>query len=256
MSNLVVRLAVTLAVALFATVGCSDGDPYGDTNIVAGEVNGTGTLGLAAQGRPVKEIMVYFHGSDQTAAVIQDSAKHKEFFAPFLRDGFAVVAADAGGNAFGSPTSRQDYRNLIHAAEQKYHAKVTAYVAESMGALAALALLGEDHAHQIKGMVGISPLMGIPPYIRTTTFIADPWGGNIPDAADPLSWPTDTFAGDAFRLYQAKRDRVLPKGATAADFAARFGGVATVDIVECAGDHVDRSCYQGSDAKQWLAGFG
>jgi Serine aminopeptidase, S33 len=249
------RIAAVLLLVAAGTLGCS-ADSYSELNVQASEVDGPGTIGLTAEGQPVNAIAVYFHGADQTVAVLQDSAKHKGFFAPFLQDGFAVVAADADGNAYGNPESRDEYRSVIRAAEQKYNAKATVFVAESMGALAALALLGEDRAHQVKGMVGITPLMGVPPYIRTTTFIADQWGGKIPDAADPLSWSPDVFAGKAFRLYEAEQDHVIPRAATAADFAAKFAGVANVEVLSCQGGHVDASCYQGVDVKQWLAGLG
>jgi pimeloyl-ACP methyl ester carboxylesterase len=65
-----------------------------------------------------------------------------------LRAGYAVVSADANGNAFGNPASREDYRLLIKAALQHYGPKPVLFVAESMGALAALALISEDTGRQ------------------------------------------------------------------------------------------------------------
>jgi alpha-beta hydrolase superfamily lysophospholipase len=167
-----------------------------------------------------------------------------------------VVAADAGGSAFGNPDSRRGYRQLIASAQSKYGAAPTLFVAESMGALPALALLPEFGRREVKGMVGITPMMGIPPYVRSTSYIASAWRGDVSDSADPMSWSPDVFAGRAIRLYEADEDSVIPGGATARDFADRFGAVATVEVVRCDGGHVDGDCYDGADVERWMAGLG
>lgn len=224
-------------------------------NLTESRVDGPGTLGLSNNDLPIKGLIVYFHGSDQTARVIRDDQKHRDFFDPLLRIGYAVVASDAGGNAFGNPRSRDVYRRLIAAARARYTAAPVLFVAESMGALAALALYAEDRAREISGMVGISPLMGLPSDVRKVDFIAGPWGGAVPDSGDPLSWPPEAFAGRNFRLYSAPDDKVIPPQASAHAFADRFGGVARVELVGCTGGHVAASCYQGADVDKWFAGL-
>jgi pimeloyl-ACP methyl ester carboxylesterase len=201
-------------------------------------------------------LIVYFHGSDQTARVIRDDEKHRNLFDPMLRAGYAVVAADAGGNAFGNPGSQDVYRRLIAAARQKYGAGPMFFVVESMGALAALALVNEDADRQVRGLMGVSPLMGLPPAAREVDYVAGPWGGTVPASADPMTWPPSAFANRAFRLYLPSADTVIPAGATGRDFAARFGSVATVEIVECEGGHVAAACYQGADVEKWLTALG
>ena len=155
------RLLVALATVLLACglVSCSkDGEKDGAKDygfqVVEVEVNGPGTLGLSEYGHDVKGLLVYFHGSDQTARVIRDDEKHRNLFDPALRSGYAVVAADAGGNAFGNPASQQQYRRLIAAAREKYGAVPVFFVAESMGALAALTLLREDQRRAGQGHGG------------------------------------------------------------------------------------------------------
>jgi pimeloyl-ACP methyl ester carboxylesterase len=253
------RILVALATVLLTCglVSCSDdgakdgAKDYG-FQVVETEVNGPGTLGLSDYGQDIKGLLVYFHGADQTARVIRDDEKHRNLFDPALRAGYAVVAADAGGNAFGNPASQQDYRGLIAAAREKYGAVPMFFVAESMGTLAALTLIDEDAGRQVKGMVGLSPLMGIPPAARKVDYIAGPWGGTVEASADPMTWPPSAFAGRAFRLYLPKNDTVIPPGATGKDFAAHFGSVTTIDIVECEGGHVASPCYQGDDVEKWL----
>ena len=246
-------LSVLVAMALcFSVVSCSGVYSLKLDDVA---VDGPGTTGLSVVGQPVKGVAVYFHGADQNARVIRSSDKHRNVFDPLLRAGMAVVAADADGNAFGNPQSRDDYRRLIAAARDKYGNVPLYFVAESMGALAALALISEDARRDVKGMIGLSPLMGLPPEIRYVSFIADQWQRPVPDSADPLSWPPDMFAGRSFRLYTSPDDKVIPPNASAAAFANRFGSVATIEIVDCEGGHAADACYQGGDVANWIAGL-
>lgn len=258
------RIAIAL-LALCALVSCSDSDS--DSGSDAGNVdygfavddvpvNGPGTVGLSMSGQPVRGLIVYFHGSDQTARVIRDDEKHRNLFDPMLRAGYAVVAADANGNAFGNPRSLESYRGLIAAAREKYGAGPMFFVAESMGAVAALTLIGEDVDRRVKAMVAVSPLMGLPPQAREVKYIAGPWGGTVPASADPMTWPPSAFANRAFRLYLPRDDTVVPPGGIGKDFAARFGTVATVEIVDCQGGHVASACYQGDDVETWITARG
>jgi pimeloyl-ACP methyl ester carboxylesterase len=239
--------AVTLC---FSVVSCG-GDYSLKLDDVA--VDESGTAGLSVVGQPVKGIVVYFHGADQDARVIRSSEKHRNVFDPLLRAGMAVVAADADGNAFGNPKSRDQYRRLIAAARAKYGRVPLYFVAESMGALAALALISEDTQREVKGMVGISPLMGLPPDIRYVSFIAGPWQEPVPDVGDPLSWPPSAFADRPFRLYASPDDDVIPTNASAAAFTERFGSAAAVEVVDCEGGHAAVACYQGGDVANWIA---
>jgi pimeloyl-ACP methyl ester carboxylesterase len=233
-------------------VSCSSNSLYG-FDVAELEVAGPTTLGLSDAGQTVKGVVVYFHGSDQTARVIKDDRKHTDFFDPILRAGYAVVAADAGGNAFGNPESQDAYRNLIDQARQKYVTGKLFYVAESMGGIAALTLLSEDKERAVKGMVGISPLMGLPPSAQSVSYIAGPWGGTVPPSANPLGWNPIVFSGRQFSLYVPRWDKVIPENASAKAFADRFGSVAEVVVVSCKGDHVAVDCYRGSDVVKWMS---
>jgi pimeloyl-ACP methyl ester carboxylesterase len=256
LTKLPARIVFAL-VLLCGLVSCSrEGSQDYGFSVADVEVNGPGTVGLSMSGQPVKGLVVFFHGSDQKARVIRDDEKHRNLFDPMLRAGYAVVAADADGNAFGNPASQDAYRRLIPAARQKYGAGPLFFVAESMGALAALALINEDADRQVRGMMGVSPLMGLPPAAREVGYVAAPWGGTVPVSADPMTWPLSTFANRAFRLYLPRDDTVIPAGATGKDFAGRFGSAATVEIVECQGGHVAAACYQGDDVAKWIIALG
>jgi pimeloyl-ACP methyl ester carboxylesterase len=250
MTKVLIVLA-TVATILCGLTGCSKPSLYG-MRIDAVTVNGVRTLGLSVHGQPITGLVVYFHGSDQKASVIQDDRKHTDFFDPLLRAGYAVVAADAGGNAFGDPASQDDYRRLIAAAQHKYGAKPLFFVAESMGALAALALMREDTDRHVDAMVGISPLMGLPPDVRAVNYVTGPWGGQIPGSADPLTWPLESFADRSFRLYTPTDDKAIPVDASAKAFADRFDSVAAIGVIECPGGHVAAACYEGASVEEWM----
>lgn len=250
----VVCMILVLALG-YALVGCRAHDTDYSLNLDDVAVAGPGTTGLSVIGQPVRAIAVYFHGSDQDARVIRDAEKVRNVLDPLLRAGLAVVAADAGGNAYGNHASLEDYRRLIAAARAKYGNVPLYYVAESMGALAALALISEDTQHEVKGMVGISPLMGLPPEVRSVDFIMNAWNGEVPESADPLTWQPEVFAGRVFRLYTSPEDEVIPADASATAFAERFGSVASVEIVACEGGHAASACYQGTDVAKWMEGL-
>jgi len=236
-------------------VSCSPNSNYG-FDVAEVEVAGPGTLGISDAGQHVKGVVVYFHGSDQTAQVIKDDRKHTDFFDPILRAGYAVVAADAGGNAFGNPQSQDAYRKLIDGARLKYATGTVFYIAESMGGVAALTLLSEDKERAVKGMAGISPLMGLPPAAQSVSYVAGSWGGTVPPSANPLGWEPITFSGRQFKLYVPLGDKVIPPDASAKAFDKRFGSVAKVVLVNCEGDHVAVDCYQGDDVVKWMSSLG
>jgi hypothetical protein len=247
---------LTILLVLGSAPACDKADRPAQFEVVADAVRGPDTLGLSAADEPIKAVVVYFHGMDNKGDVTQSDLNHRSFVQALLRAGYAVVSADASGDAFGNPASRQQYRDLVRAAEQKYRAPAAFFVAESMGALPALALLSEDRSHAIRAMVGISPLMGLPPRGRFINFVADAWGGSLPPEADPLALPAATFANRAFELYASPDDQVIPADASAQAFANRFGAVANVRVTPCAGGHVAGDCFRGDDVVTWMNSLG
>jgi hypothetical protein len=255
----IVRLLVVVVVLLGSVVACGKRTVhFGPLEVEQTEVAGPESIGLSVAGKAMKGVIIYFHGSDQKADVTVTDPKHKDFFQPMLEAGYAVVSADAGGNAFGNLASRQTYRELILSAEGAYRAPTAFFVAESMGALAALALLSEPAGLGAKGMVGISPLMGIPPAGREIAYIVYAWGGQspVPAEADPLSWPPKAFAGRNFDLYYSDTDRVVPPQASAYAFKESFGAIAKIRVNNCEGGHVAPDCYRGGEVLKWMESLG
>lgn len=250
MKRLLALIATAVMVALCSA--CAPSVPA--LQVTSEEIAGGGTLGLSATGAAISGVVVYFHGMDQDAEVTRRDDKHKQLSENLLRAGFAVVSANAGGNAFGNPSSQQAYRELISAAQQKYKTDNVVFVAESMGALPALMLLADPQMAHVDAFAGITPAMGIPVGARSLNFVADAWGGVVPDSADPMSWPPDRLAKKHFRLYVGNQDNVIPPGATGEDFQERYGHDADVQVVSCYGGHVADTCFDGADLVRWLDG--
>lgn len=249
----VIRVVLTISLLLGA-LGCAVGEST--FRVTAEEVDGPGTLGLSPEGQPVSGIVVYFHGMDQNAEVTRLDGKHNAMTEQLLRAGYAVISADAEGNAFGNPASQGAYRNLMDTARERYATDRVVFVAESMGALPALLLWSSLPPGEITAMAGITPAMGMPIGVRSMDFVVAPWGGVVPESADPMSWPPEKLAGDRIRLYIASQDNVIPPGATGEDFAKRFGGAADIELVQCHGGHVAETCFDGPDLVNWLATIG
>ena len=238
--------AAALIVAISAA--CGGAEP---AQIVETEVSGPGTLGISHENSATKGIVVFFHGMDQDHREPLSDAKHKELSDSLLGAGYAMVSADAGGNALGNPGSQAAYRKLIADAITAYGSDRIFFLAESMGAVPALILYG-DNTIPVRGMAGVSPLMGIPPSARDISYVAAAWNGNVPDSADGMSWAPDRVVDKRFRLYASPDDTVIPKDAGADAFQAKFGQAATVDLIRCSGDHVDASCFDGDGLVKWM----
>lgn len=245
-------LLLTFASIVQVCAGCSDPPEANPLSIVEDMVGGPGTLGLSAEGVTVTGLVVFFHGMDEDRNETTRDAKHRALTETMLSAGYAVVSADAGGNSFGNPEAQLAYRRLLTDAIASYGTDRVFFVAESMGALPAVLLYEDSARGTVRGMVGISPMMGIPPDYRSIAYIAQAWGGNVPDDADSLSWPLDRMAGKKFQLLASRDDTVIPADAGSDAFSARFAEVATIDVVRCKGDHVDTSCFDSSEILRWM----
>ncbi|MFT4085819.1 MAG: hypothetical protein QM658_01475 [Gordonia sp. (in: high G+C Gram-positive bacteria)] len=199
-------------------------------------------------------IAVWFHGMDSPRGTeIQGALNQRRFVDPFLRAGWVVASADAGGNSFANPGSLRTYLGLIRAVRARFGEQLPlAFLSESMGSLAALKLYARPEFRSIRGMVGVSPLTGLPPEVRAVDYVRDPWGGEVPASADPLTKPAGTYAGRRFFFVYSPEDRLIPLDAGARAFTLRFDPPSDVDLNQCSGDHGDESCYLGPQALAFI----
>ena len=251
-SRLVCALVYWLGVVATLT-GCGSAPaPSGLSAGIVSDDLGNGLRTYRQEDLTPVGILVWFHGMDSDGTEFDHDPRQRHFAEPFLRTGWVIASATAGGNSFGKDAALRDYRNLIGVAQTRYRTGHLVFAAESMGAIAALRLMAEPAYRNVRSMVGISPLTGIPPTLRGVDFIADAWDGLVPARADPLSFYPKRFAGKRFRFFYSPADTVVPTGADARAFAIRFGKVADVELVQCRGDHADPTCYQGDDALNFV----
>lgn len=244
---------VTLALAATSSA-CSDLSPEGFEYLRV-TVDGQQTLGISKQDQPVRGVVIYFHGPDADEFSITSDEPHRIMTEKLINAGFAVVSSKASGNAFGNPQSQRNYRELANMSLIHYRVENVFFLAESMGAVAAVNLLVTAGTTRIRGLAAINPAMDLansPP--SYAPFVAQSYADRPTlELTNPMNLPAYAFAGTRIRIYASKDDEVVPAGPNALAFQRRFGGEADISVVDCAGRHGDPSCVQGDDLLKWFS---
>jgi alpha-beta hydrolase superfamily lysophospholipase len=213
-------------------------------------VDGQETLGVTAKDVMLRGIIIFFHGvGDDEFSVTKDDA-HKNTTGTLVKAGFAVVASRAGGDAWGNPSSQANYLHLASVAADHYRTENIFFLAESMGAIAALNLFTRYETQRIRGLIAINPVLDLtnvaPQYQQAVDSM-------FPDrsavSANPMGLPVAAFSGKKMRFYVNSEDAAL--NAATAEFQRRFGSVADISSVSC--DQRDAACFQGGDILRWLS---
>lgn len=244
---------VMMLAAVLASTGCSTVDDGGLTRdrVV---VDGDNTVGVVDADVTTRGVVVYFHGLDEDESILEKDDPHRSLVRDLTDAGYAVVASRAGGNAFGNNASQLNYAELATWAADRYRVSDVFFLAESMGAIAAMNLLAKDPDLRPRGLAAIGPALNFdqaPADYRTSIADANP----DPAAVDPMQLPVESLSGSNIRFYVSPSDTLVPTSANADAFRARFGGVADISIVECTGPHLDPSCLQGEDVVTWFNGL-
>ncbi|WP_199253348.1 serine aminopeptidase domain-containing protein [Mycolicibacterium mengxianglii] len=216
-------------------------------------VHGQGVLGVSAKYTDPTRIAVFFHGLDQTEKVLLDDA-HRPLVDTLVNAGFAVVAGDAGGNAFGNSDSQSDYLGLIEFAQAHYGGPLPMYfIAESMGAAAATIIYATTPDLNVRGLAGISPALdyqSVPDGLQPAITAA--YAPRSPESANPMTIAPKLLAGKHFRFWASDTDTMVPAALNATAFQRKFGAVADVTVETCTGDHADPSCMPAEPILDWL----
>ncbi|MDH2442696.1 hypothetical protein QDR37_01935 [Amnibacterium sp. CER49] len=85
-------------------------------------------------------LAVFVHGSGEGRRTIVDDRRQSGVVHDLVEHGYVVLAADAGGRAWGDAASVADYRTLIARTERAYGLHDVFLMAESMGGLATMRL--------------------------------------------------------------------------------------------------------------------
>jgi pimeloyl-ACP methyl ester carboxylesterase len=247
-------LAPLLAVLVAMVTSCSNTDAavekYDYFRIT---IDGQQTLGVSGKDKIVRGVVIFFHGLDSDEFSFSTQGVRRDFTAELVDAGFAVVSSDAGGNAFGNPSSRQNYLYLGGEAANHYHTENFFLVAESMGALAAVNLMASLQTLRFRGLAAINPILDmstIPTQYKTQVDRAYPDGGY--EDSNPINLPLDNLRDMKMRFYVSEGDSVVPAAQNALAFKARFGYVSNISVVKCSGGSGDASCFQGQDVVKWF----
>jgi pimeloyl-ACP methyl ester carboxylesterase len=248
------RIAVVVLVAaLVASLSsCTKSDPGFD--YVRVSVDGQQTLAISKKGVTVRGVVVFFHGFDGNEFTLTSEDANRAVTEKLVSAGFAITASAAGGNAFGNPASQENYRQLIQMALAHYGVQNVFFLADSMGAIAALNIYAAINSNRIRGLAAINPFVNLAEEApKHPQFKAE----GYPDSdtfnlSDPMQFPDTAFGAKKIRFYVSPSDNVVSADSNALAFQKRFGSNADLTMVECTGQHGDPSCFQGDDVLKWF----
>lgn len=243
---------VMVLAAVLAVTGCSSVDD--DLTRTQMVVDGENTLSVVDTNVTTRGVVVYFHGLDEDESILEKDEPHRALVRELTDAGYAVVASRAGGNAFGNEASQVNYAELATWAADRYRVSDIFFLAESMGAIAAVNLLAKDPDLRPRGLAAIGPALSFEQAAdnyRSSIADANPEPGEI----DPMQLPVESLSGSNVRFYVSPDDTLVPTAVNANAFRARFGHVADISIVECTGPHLAPACLQGEDVVTWFNGL-
>lgn len=210
-----------------------------------------GSKGLTVRGQKVvlvgpqtatRKVVIYAHGSGETAADAFGSPQLSPIFRVLLQAGYAVAANDAHGDSWGNSTSYGDYAAMVSVLEDL--GLTDFYVlARSMGAFNGLQLLTDV---PVKAWAGIVPACNLASvYERFGDAIRRAHGAKLAEAlrlGSPIK--AEYGRGLPMRFWASPGDRVVPK-AQNTDLCARDARArgAKVTVTTTGGDHADNSNY-------------
>lgn len=250
----VLAVAGLIVVLVALLSGCSDANVE-QFEYLRVTVDGQQTLGISKKGGAVRGVVVYFHGPDADEFAIATDGPHKNLTERLVNADFAVVTSNASGNAFGNPQSQRNYRELANMALERYRVQNVFFLAESMGAVAALNLMAGIETSRIRGLAAINPATDL---ANASSSYAPIIAESFPDhptleRTNPMSLPPQAFAGKRLRFYVSNDDTVVPATSNALAFQKRFGATANMSLVACSGGHGDPSCLQSDDILKWFS---
>jgi len=243
---------VIVAIVVFVS-GCSGGDAE-NFEYLRVTVDGQQTLGISKKGGAIRGVVVYFHGPDADEFAVTYDNPHKKLTERLVNANFAVVSSKASGNAFGNPQSQENYRQLANMAVEHYRVENVFFLAESMGAIAALNLMAATETSRIRGLAAINPTTDL---ANASTSYAPVIAESFPDRptlelTNPMAFPPEAFTDKQMRFYVSNDDAVIPAAADALAFQKRYGATAKLSLVGCDGGFGDPSCLQGDDVLRWF----
>ena len=217
-----------------ATTLTTDAQDHGTTVIDDGA---TGSV-LIVPRHPIGALAVFVHGSGSTRYSVLRSRHDVVVARDLLEHGYLVLAADAGGRAWGDPASVADYERLIAATVRERAVRDIMLVAESMGGLAAMQLAARvPDVRAVAAWYPVCDLRTMQQKPQYAAAIAKAWATGDRRVVSPVAVPAVPLT-----IWASPGDTVVSAARNAAVCAAegRRAG-APVTYVRTTGDHGDPS---------------
>lgn len=243
-----------LAVVATGLSACSVAAPVPVTTAVTTEGldHGTATViddratasVLLVPAHPVGALAVFVHGSGSTRDIVLRTEHDAATARDLLEHGYLVLAADAGGRAWGNPASVADYERLIAGVVREHAVRDVMLIAESMGGLAGMQLAAR--VPDVRAVVAWYPVCDLrtmehkPQYAAA---IAKAWATGDRRVVSPVAVPAVPLT-----IWASPDDTVVSAARNAAVCAAegRRAG-APVTYVHTTGDHGDPSNFHPAE---------
>ncbi|MGY1682412.1 alpha/beta hydrolase family protein [Geodermatophilus sp. SYSU D01176] len=187
-------------------------------------------------------LVVYLHGAGGTAESILGTEPRARLVEGLVDEGYAVVASDAHGDAWGNAESVAAHAAAAEEAAARTGTTSVFLLAESMGGLPGAQLTTGSELDEVEALAGIYPVCDLSSvYPRFADSVDAAHGDDVDAALDRLS-PVDPAGSVPVMVWASPQDTVVPKAANG-DACVRQAREAGADaiVVESTGEHGDPS---------------
>jgi pimeloyl-ACP methyl ester carboxylesterase len=214
---------------------------YGTAKVV--DDRATGSV-LVVPAHPVGSLAVFVHGSGQTRYSILRTERDFIVARELVEHGYLVLAADAGGRAWGDAASVAEYERLIATTVRDRRVRDVVLMAESMGGLATMQLAAR--VPDVRAVVAWYPVCDLRTMEHKPSYaaaIAKAWARGDRRVVSPVAVPAVPM-----RIWASPDDTVVSAARNAAVCAteARRAG-APVTYVHTTGEHGSLSNFHPSE---------
>ncbi len=203
---------------------------------------------MSIPAKPNGTLVIAAHGHGGTAEEWQTGSDQTPVRKALLDAGYSIASSDGGGNVWGAPVSVKAYEDLYHWAAHETGSSDVVLLAQSMGGLPALQLVGRIPA---RAFVGIFPVCNLASMTDKFPTFRQAWPEGAPGSLSPVKPPYP--AGFRALFFASPQDTVVPK-ATNTDECAAGGRAAGADVTVVAvkGEHGDPSAFQPAKVVEFL----
>jgi dienelactone hydrolase len=228
--------------AAVGTVAHEDGSAKVVEDAAAGSV-------LLVPAHPVGSLAVFVHGSGQTRSSILHEHRDVIVAQELVAHGYLVLAADAGGRAWGDAASVADYEHLIAATVRDHGVRDVFLMGESMGGLATMQLAAR--VPDVRAVVAWYPVCDLRTMQHKSHYaaaIAKAWATGNRRVVSPVAVPDVPTT-----IWASAADTVVPADRNAAVCAAEAGRAgAQVRYVHTTGQHGSLSNFHPTEVLAFL----